>query len=462
MERALSQRKLLTYRPYSKQRQFHAAGSSHRERLFMAMNQGGKTLAGGMETAVHCTGLYPADWKGRRFEKPVRSWVAGISNEQTRDNAQRMLIGPPEKVGTGTIPADRIADIVWSRGINNFVDMLFVRHSSGGLSSINFKSYEMGRKKWQGETLDLLWCDEEPPLELYTEALARITATKGFIFITFTPLMGMTEVVEQFYPTPNHTSRHITRMEIEDVASEPHGHISPAQVEEIVSSYPAHEREARAKGIPVLGSGRVFPVAESMVACDPFDIPSHWRRVAGIDFGWDHPTAIVHLAYNADSDVIYLYYSYKQSEQTPVFHAAALKSQGDWIPVAWPHDGYQHDKGSGLSLAHQYVELGVRMIPEHAQFESGGFGVEAGIMDLLDRMKTGRFKVFSTSGDWMEEFRRYHRKDGKIVARHDDLMSATRYAAMSLRYARPQAENAKVYQTSVGMDFDPLSAAVGV
>lgn len=428
----------------------------------MALNQGGKTLAGGMETAMHATGLYPEDWQGRRFEKATRAWVAGISNEQTRDNAQRMLIGPPEAQGTGTIPSDKVADIIWSRGINNFVDILFVRHTSGEVSSINFKSYEMGRKKWQGETLDFLWCDEEAPLELYTEGLARITATKGFIFTTFTPLMGMTEVVEQFYPMPNHPSRHITRMEIEDVASEPHGHISQSQVDEIVSSYPAHEREARAKGIPVLGSGRVFPVQESLVVVDPFEIPSHWRRVAGIDFGWDHPTGIAWIAYCADSDTITVYNSYKQSEQTPVFHAAALKAQGEWIPVAWPHDGYQHDKGSGLPLARQYIDLGIRMIPEHAQHSSGGFGVEAGIMDMLDRMKTGRFKVFRTCTNWLDEFRRYHRKDGKIVARNDDIMSATRYAVMSLRYARPEAENKKAYQTSVGMDFDPLSAAVGM
>ena len=66
---------------------------------------------------------------------------------------------------------------------------------------------------------------------------------------------------------------------------------------------------------------------------------------------------------------------------------------------------------------------------------SGGNGVEAGVMDLLDRMLTGRFKVFSHLNDWFEEFRMYHRKDGKIVKLSDDLMSATRYANMMKRFA---------------------------
>ena len=66
---------------------------------------------------------------------------------------------------------------------------------------------------------------------------------------------------------------------------------------------------------------------------------------------------------------------------------------------------------------------------------TGGNGVEAGVLDLLDRMQTGRFKVFDHLNDWFEEFRMYHRKDGKIVKLADDLMSATRYAAMMKRHA---------------------------
>ena len=61
------------------------------------------------------------------------------------------------------------------------------------------------------------------------------------------------------------------------------------------------------------------------------------------------------------------------------------------------------------------------MMIDHAQFEDKGVSVEAGLMDWLDRMRGQRFKVFSdVSADFWEEFRLYHRKDGKVVAEGDD------------------------------------------
>src|SRR5690606_7632872 len=100
------------------------------------------------------------------------------------------------------------------------------------------------------------------------------------------------------------------------------------------------------------------------------------------------------------------------------------------MPWAWPHDGLQHDKGSGVPLANQYKKQGLKMLHEKATFQDGSNGVEAGIMDMLERMQTGRLKVFSHLNDWFEEFRMYHRKDGLIVKQRDDLMAATRYAIM--------------------------------
>src|SRR5438477_12976997 len=78
---------------------------------------------------------------------------------------------------------------------------------------------------------------------------------------------------------------------------------------------------------------------------------------------------------------------------------------------------------------------GINRLPEHATHEQGGTGVEAGVMDMIERMQTGRFKVFRGLADWFEEFRLYHRKDGLIVKLTDDLISATRYALMMRRYA---------------------------
>jgi len=225
-------------------------------------------------------------------------------------------------------------------------------------------------------------------------------------------------------------SRSIVRMTIDDAE-----HYTPDQRAAIIASYPEHEREARVQGIPTLGSGRVFPIKDEDIAIDAMSIPKHWARINGLDFGWDHPFAAASCAWDKDADVWYVTAIYRESKSTPVIHAASIKPWGDWIPCAWPHDGLQHDKGSGDQLALLYSEQGLNTLPDRATFEDGGNGVEAGVIEMLDRMKTGRFKVFSHLKEWFEEFRLYHRKDGKIVKERDDLLSATRYALMMKRYA---------------------------
>jgi hypothetical protein len=109
-ERRLAESKLAHYRPYPKQAAFHKAGASHRERLLMCANRFGKTMCGSAELAFHLTGDYPEWWNGKRFDKPVRAWAAGVTAETTRDVLQEKLIGPPFREaewGTGMIPKAR-------------------------------------------------------------------------------------------------------------------------------------------------------------------------------------------------------------------------------------------------------------------------------------------------------------------------------------------------------------------
>jgi Terminase RNaseH-like domain/Terminase large subunit, T4likevirus-type, N-terminal len=219
-------------------------------------------------------------------------------------------------------------------------------------------------------------------------------------------------------------------MTIDDAA-----HFTPEQRQEIIASYPVHERDARTRGIPSLGSGLVFPVSEEQITCDPIPIPKHWYRINGLDFGYEHPFAACSLAWDKDTDIIYVAAVYRQKHATPLVHAAAIKPWGAWIPCAWPHDGLQHDKGSGEGLAAQYAAHGLNMLPERATFEDGGSGVEAGVIEMLDRLQTGRLKIFRHLEAWLDERRTYHRKDGMIVKERDDLISATRYAVMMKRFA---------------------------
>ena len=295
----------------------------------MAGNQLGKTLGGAAEMAMHLTGEYPAWWQGHRFTKAITALAGSESYELTRDGVQRLLIGPPaneEDWGTGYIPQRAIQDRTRRMGVSNALDSVTVKHVSGGASTLLFKAYEQGRGKWQANTVDYVWFDEEPPSDVYFEGITRTNATGGMIMLTFTPLKGMSDVVGRYLLEEN-KDRTVTTMTIDDAE-----HYTAEERERIVASYPAHEREARTKGIPSMGSGRIFPVSEESISVEPFSIPKHWVQIGGMDFGWDHPFGAVHLAWDRDADCIYVTKEYREREQTPVLQSAALKPWGAWLP----------------------------------------------------------------------------------------------------------------------------------
>ncbi|CAB5675514.1 terminase large subunit domain-containing protein [Comamonas aquatica] len=191
---------------YPKHMEFFKAGATYRERCAMAANRVGKTEGmGGYETALHLTGRYPDWWEGRRFDRPVRFWAAGKTNETTRDIVQNKLFGPVVGSGTskcfsgtGLVYADCIERVGWKQGVTDLADTVYVKHVSGKFSELGLKSYQQGRGSFEGTERDGIWLDEEPPLEVYSECLIRTATTNGIVYITFTPLEGTTGTVMMF------------------------------------------------------------------------------------------------------------------------------------------------------------------------------------------------------------------------------------------------------------------------
>ena len=429
-ERARRKRcnRLADYKPYPKQAEFHALTT--REAALIAANQVGKTWGEAFEMAMHLTGRYPDWWQGNRWDVPIVCIVGSKSGQLLRDGAQRVLCGRPGEWGTGAIPQDAIVgEPKRAMGTPDLLDSIVVRHIGGWLNRCNFKTYDQGRERWQAETVHEVWMDEEPPEDVYFEALTRTNATRGHIKLTLTPLLGMSTVVRRFLMEPSE-DRAVVTMTIDDAL-----HYSAEERAKIVASYPKHELEARAKGIPTLGSGRALPVADSEIEWDSQLVPAHWPQIIGIDFGWDHPTAAARLAWDRDADCIYVTAAYRVRQEGVIVHAASVRAWGDWIPVAWPHDGLQHDKGSGEQLAEQYKAQGLNMLPERATFPDGGNGVEAGVSEMLERMQTGRLKIAKHLVDVFDEIHLYHRDNGKLVKEMDDLISAIRYGMMMIRHA---------------------------
>ena len=209
---------------------------------------------------------------------------------------------------------------------------------------------------------------------------------------------------------------------------------------------PEHERDTRTRGVPQMGSGRVFLVDEEKLLVDPFECPRHWVRIAGLDPGWTHFAAFCECWWDRDLDVFYLVRTLRLREQTVLQHVNAVRS---WrLRWAWPHDGRQQTlAGAGVPLMRQYRDASLDMMHEKATFEDGGVSVEAGVAELHDRMRGGRWKVFKGQNDgWLEEYRLYYRKDGLLIKENDDALSASRYALMMRRFGQSDRGRASFHR----------------
>lgn len=430
------------YNPYGWQEKFLAASSDCFQILAMTGNRCGKTYTGAYAMSVHLTGLYPEWWIGRRFENAIQAWAAGISTDTTRDILQSELLGQwndPMKYGTGMIPKEMIVDTVNKPGVPGAFQSVLVKHVSGGISTLTFKSYEMSQDKFMGTAIDLIWLDEECPKDIFTQCVTRTATTGGIVYLTFTPEHGVTELVKDFMQEIKPGQFMIT------ASWDDAPHLDEKVKEQLLSVYSPAERAMRSKGIPMLGSGMVFPIAPDKITIDPITIPDHWMRIIGIDLGFDHPNAVAALAWDNTTDTYYLYDEYSERGEKLSDHANAIRGKGgDQIPVVVPHDAFKRDSSNtGKQFVQLFQDYGLNIVMQAFSNPPGSDGkssnsVEFGVNFMLRAMEEGRFKVFSTCKKFLQEMNMYHRQDGKIIDKHDDMISATRYATlMASRYARP-------------------------
>lgn len=450
-------------RPYPWQCEFHNKGGQFNQRGVIANNQGGKTRSCAVEVSCHATGWYPDWWEGKRFDNPVKICIGSNTNETLRDPIQLELYGgfePETKIpdGMGWIPKIAISSVSFRQcGLAGVFDEVQVKHASGGVSSIKHKTYEQGWTKWQGTQFDIYWLDEEPENDdkIFSEVLRGLLARDGMLLFSRTPLFGMTQIIKHFMQDGKKSTWY------KNVTLDDSPHITKEKKAEFLADIPEHEIDCRSKGIPMLGEGAIYPIGDEKLMCDPFGIPSHFKQMVGVDFGHTHhPTTAVWGAYDPDTDIIYIYDVYKKAgiNLTAVIHANSIKLRGYWIPVAWPHDGLQRDRGgSGKNLMEIYKACGLNMMHLSARYDiekGGGQAREPIIQECYERMLTGRMRVFKHLNEWFEEKRMYHRKDGKVVDTNDDLMSAMHYMVMMIKQFGKASYRRPVQQ--VAETSDPL------
>lgn len=403
----------------------------------MAGNRVGKTEAGGVEVTYHATGEYPDWWEGRRFDRPVSVLAAGDTGQTTRDIIQKKLCGGKygtDKWGSGLIPKDCLGKPTIKQGISDaYAEVPVLHKPTGEWSVIKLRSYDQGRRCFQGTEEDVVWMDEEVPLEVYEEALVRLMTTKGIFILTFTPLNGLTELVLLFLQDCGEG-----KQAIGDEASPKYmvqagwdhaPHLDQEDKDKLAVSFKSrpHQLKARREGIPALGAGAVYPYDRPDIEVTPFRIPSHWPRAYAMDVGWNK-TAVIWGALDPENDVLYLYSEHYMGETRPAEHVVSINARGKWMLGTIDPAAKGRSQRDGERLIDDYVLAGLTLIPADN-------AVEAGIMLCNERFSTGRLKVFSNLSAWWFEFGLYRRdeKNWHVVKKNDHAMDAMRYLVMMLR-----------------------------
>lgn len=451
-------KRFMTYKAYGKQLEFH--NSKALERVMSGANQSGKTYCGCMEASIHATGLYPDWWEGHRLE-PVYNedrdewelniWVLGTDSLTVRDSLMSKIIGTARKDFTnGFIHRDFI-DVdsrQMKNGTTGLVDNIKVRHASGKECTLFFRSYEQGRENLQSATIHLVYTDEEPPELVIGELKARLTATGGLFYMAFTPLSGMTKLVQEFWRGDD-PDKFLVCLSMYEA-----GHMTEEKIrmaEKRYASLSLAERNARMFGIPSMGSGMVFPIEdETLVGELPDPVPDHWLWINGMDFGrGEHPQAHVYFVVDPGTDTMYMYDCEQSVNKSVAENASSLRRRGTWIPTAWPHDllkdsglgsGNSRNPSEGSRYKDLYESEGLEMCHEHARLltEDGKKSalVETGLIEMRRLMVEGRFKVSAKCREWFDQKAIYrYGPDNKPVKEDDHLLDASRYATVMRRYA---------------------------
>jgi len=398
-----------TRKLYPKHLEFFEAGAKYKQRWFSAANRVGKTRGFGCEFTYHVTGLYPHWWRGKRFSGPSSWWVVGQSSETVQKILQTELLGAVGDFGSGLIPKDLIdfTTLPSASKMGVSVSGFKVKHAAGGFSTIAFKSVEQGVLAFTG-TANSVWIDEPVPTSIYTECVTRTATGDNILVVTATPITGLTDSILNFCEGDFRFGE-INKFRIMMSATwwdVPH--LSPDTRDNLLSSYPPYQRDARSKGIPQLGQGAVFPISEDDITCAPFEIPKHFKKHSSLDVGWK-TTAACFFATDPDTRQIYMYSEYIAGELTPSQHAFNIIARGKDIPVAIDPASHGRSQADGQIIFDQLQEIGLDL---HNAINAR----EAGLWGVLEMLQSGQLKIFTTCVKTIRDLLRMSRDDkGRVI-----------------------------------------------
>ena len=430
----------------------------HRVVGLIASNQTGKSETAMSLVACLATGVIPDWWEGRKYDRPVKIMVAGVDSNHNKNVIQEKLFGSnnwrlKKERGSGMIPKDFIIEdsAVTIRGDD--LGSIKIKHISGGMSEILFRSYSQGREAAQGFQADFIVIDEQPKDDFWSEALLRTAATDGCVVCSFTPLKGMTGLVAELmqltpegddvgdkYGAKQRSSDgwSMIRATWDDIT-----HISEENKAQLRKGIPDYEVATRTYGMPMAGHGRIFPFSREEFVYKPseIDIRDHWDHLVGIDighgFGRD-PSAAVLTVYDEENDVVYVTGARRESTDTTRDLAKLVVKVEHQCPVAFPSDANRSSMNSEMTVSQQLREMDIKLLLKPFMNPKGADGKRnnhkmPGIKHISERIREGKLKISSQCTQLLEEIDQYSYTDtGKIQDGNDHAIDAFRYAVMSV------------------------------
>lgn len=366
---------------HHKQVDFHS--DPHRIKGLFGGNRTGKTVAGAVEAVCHAIGY-------SRFRplEPSSGWVVSLTNDVQRDVAQKEILK--------WLPKKDIKDILVRHGRkddpeNAILDKIVLRNGY----TIGFKTCEQGREAFQGTSLGWIWMDEEPPEDIYKECMMRLVDTRGDIWITMTPLKGLTWVYNVIYLNEN-MNKNVKYwfMEWED-----NPWLSPDEIVDLVSTMSPEELEARKSGRFTSLCGFAFPeLREEIHVREPIqEIPSWYRKYVTLDYGLDATAAL--WIYVDEQGFARVYREYYKSNLIISEAAYAIKkhtpANEKITEYLAPPDLWNRRQDTGKSAADIFWDNGINLTKTSNDREDGWMNVKEWVksVELRDEQTGNMYKT---------------------------------------------------------------------